>query len=532
MSGCYQPKAAVGCNLCKQVKEQIADHPRKMHIMKKSFTQPSIWSEKRRPRSASVLDGKNGESTQTFGSHEVSSDLNTTNPRSAFQQDYDRLLFSTPVRRLADKTQVWPMDENDGIRTRLTHSHEVANLARSIGTRAFLAAKDQFRDLDREVNLGDVIQPMLLAIGLGHDLGNPPFGHQGEVAIGRWFERRKDWIFSHSKEGGEPLPIAVPVKFWPEFTEFDGNPQSVRLLTRLQTHIDNVGLDLTAATLAAGIKYPVHVSGRDKRKPTAKKGGYFESEMEVVNWIREQTGLKEGQRHPLTWIMEACDDIAYSVLDVDDLLKKGMISPDDVLVILRQKLTANVTVEKLEKKFVLVEGKSLVAEIRRDIKIQYLRAFLIEDLIGHASLVFVKNAEAIFNHSHETALMDDSPLCDALKEVAQQNAFCHPSVLRSEALGAVAIDGLMTALWNSISDRKDPSDIRSKRRGARARYVFSLISPNYLDQAVNSKILPEPTADLRYRELRLLTDMVSGMTDTFALRLWNDIRAIPDDDRT
>jgi len=101
--------------------------------------------------------------------------------RSRFQQDYDRLLFSTPVRRLSDKTQVWPMDENDGVRTRLTHSHEVANLARSIGTRIHSSNSKLFGAAD----LHNVVQPMLSAIGLAHDLGNPPFGHQGEAAIGR-----------------------------------------------------------------------------------------------------------------------------------------------------------------------------------------------------------------------------------------------------------------------------------------------------------------------------------------------------------
>ena len=107
--------------------------------------------------------------------------------RSPFQHDYDRLLFSTPVRRLVDKTQVWPMDENDGVRTRLTHSHEVANLARSIGTRIYKRAPEFFGS----ANLYDAIQPILSAIGLAHDLGNPPFGHQGEVAIGRWLDKRQ-----------------------------------------------------------------------------------------------------------------------------------------------------------------------------------------------------------------------------------------------------------------------------------------------------------------------------------------------------
>jgi len=419
------------------------------------------------------------------------------------------------------------MDENDGVRTRLTHSHEVANLARSIGTRAFMWMPEHFKINGGDVSLDKTIQPILLAIGLGHDLGNPPFGHQGEAAIGRWFKHRKMWIFTRTDECGALLPQPVPEDLWPEFFEFDGNPQSLRLLTRLQTHIDGLGLDLSAATLAAGLKYPVHVSNRRKESALAKKGGYFASEREVVDWIRKQTGLSEGQRHPLTWIMEACDDVAYSVLDVDDLLKKGMMSPDDVLVILRRKFPEHATVTKLDARFGDVEGRELVPAIQRDIKIQYLQAFLIEDLISHASAAFVENTVPIFNYNHAKALMDDSTLCEALKEVAQQNAFSHSTVLRTEALGAVAIDALMTALWDAISDRKDQGDLRSKRLGARTKYVFSLISPNYIEQAVASKDLLAPASGLRYRELRLLTDMMSGMTDTFAIKLWKDASAIP-----
>lgn len=492
--------------------------------------QPSIWSRARSPRPAPAQPEGTGPDRQPPAHEDAPSDSDLI--RSVFQQDYDRLLFSTPVRRLADKTQVWPMDENDGVRTRLTHSHEVANLARSIGTRAFMGARERFRDGAGEpVGLGETIQPMLLAIGLGHDLGNPPFGHQGEAAIGRWFQRRAAWIFTHTKEGCAELPQPVPEALRPEFTEFDGNPQSLRLLTKLQTHIDGIGLDLSAATLAAGLKYPVHISNRDKNRALAKKCGYFESECDVVDWIRDATGLLEGQRHPLTWIMEACDDIAYSVLDVDDLLKKGMMSPDDVLVILRRKIGQHSTVTEIASRFAVVEAKDLVPEIQRDIKIQYLRALLIKELIGHASKAFVAHSEAIFEYHHEKALMDDSPLCEELKTVAQQNAFAHPAVLRAEAQGAAAVDDLMTALWEAISDRKDQPNLRSKRRSARAKYVFSLISPNYIEQAVISSKLEGPASGQRYRELRLLTDMVSGMTDSFAMKFWKDVSSVRHADR-
>jgi dGTPase len=494
---------------------------------------PSIWSQARRPRAAAA---KSAQSDVSSAASNATEDLAKHTPmehRSVFQQDYDRLLFSTPVRRLADKTQVWPMDENDGVRTRLTHSHEVANLARSIGTRAYMGLPQCFIEQKSKVSLGETIQPLLLAAGLGHDLGNPPFGHQGEAAISTWFKNREDWIFSHVKKDGGDLEQPVPEKLWPEFTDFDGNPQTLRLLSKLQTHIDGVGLDLSAATLAVGLKYSVCVSNRIDNSAVAKKAGYFESEKDVVSWIREKTNLKEGQRHPLTWIMEACDDIAYSVLDVDDVLKKGIMSPDDVFVILRRKLPNHPTVEKLRARFDIVENKDLVPEIQRDIKIQYLRALLIEALIDHASTTYINSCDAIFSFEHKDALMDDSPLCEQLKEVARLNAFSHSAVLRAEAMGAVAIDGLMSVLWEAISERKHQSKLRSKRLSARAKYVFSLISPNYIEQAVVSNTShSEPASHLRYCELRLLTDMVSGMTDTFAIRLWNEISAIPYADRT
>lgn len=485
---------------------------------------PSIWSSAR--RSDSVTSHEEVGATDSKSPSFVG-DPDSAGPRSVFQQDYDRLLFSTPVRRLADKTQVWPMDDNDGVRTRLTHSHEVANLARSIGVRVIKSRSDLFRDEGKEVNSAEVVQPILLAIGLGHDLGNPPFGHQGEVAIGRWFKRRQDWIFTHGTKCGDPLPCPVPEDFRAEFTEFDGNPQTLRLVTKLQTHICGIGLDLSAATLAAGLKYPIHISNRDKSKPSKKKGGYFKSETDVIRWIREQTGLEEGQRHPLTWIMEACDDIAYSVLDVDDLVKKGMMSPDDVLVTLRLRQAKNATVCGLEQIFRRIECQNMASETQRDIKIQYLRALLIGALIDHASDQFRARADGIFEYSHEESLMSNSELCEELKQIAKNGAFRHPAVLRAEAEGVAALDYLMSAFWKAISDRGDKENLRSERLTPLARYVFSLVSPNYIDQAEKTNRSFPAESCLRYRELRLLTDMVSGMTDSYAVKLFSDIRSVP-----
>lgn len=451
----------------------------------------------------------------------------TSDPvRSRFQQDYDRLLFSTPVRRLSDKTQVWPMDDNDGVRTRLTHSHEVANLARSIGTRIHTANAELFTGAD----LHHVIQPILSAIGLAHDLGNPPFGHQGEAAIGRWFEQRKEWIFTNHEKGMRGLPTAIPDELHAEFLKFDGNPQTFRLVTKLQTNIAHVGLDLTSATLTAAIKYPVGAGNRDKKNPIAKKYGYFEAESALLEGLRKETGLGEMQRHPLTWIMEACDDIAYSVLDVDDAMKKGVISPDDVLASLRADTTTaeHPAVKRAQSKFEEIEAAGRRPELARDIKIGYLRAYFIETLIEHASDGFVSAGEGIKAFSHRTPLMDDSALCEKLKLIARQHAFGNPGVLRMEARGAEAIDGLMTAFWDAIHDRpqEDFDDILARRSGAKNKYVFALISQNYLEDASRAANASGIAASVRYRELRLLTDMLSGMTDTFTIKLWEELKGI------
>lgn len=446
--------------------------------------------------------------------------------RSAFQRDYDRVLFSTPVRRLADKTQVFPLDKNDGVRTRLTHSHEVANLARSVGARLLHEGFDFGAGPAQE----DTVLPILSTIGLAHDLGNPPFGHRGEAAIREWFKDQASWIFTH-KDSSTPEPLAnpVPSHLCNEFLQFDGNPQTLRLLTQLQTSPAFVGLDLSAATLAASLKYSVRVSGVNDSVDWAKKFGYFESEVEVVKWVRSATGLSEGQRHPLTWIMEACDDIAYSVLDVEDSIKKMIISPDDIMTILKRECGVDLT--GLEAKFSKSEETRRPTPIVRDMKAGYFRAFAIEVLVNHAANEFKSKRDEIYGYGLEKGLMKSSQLCKCLKGIAQRYAFGNSEVLKAEAEGGQALKFLMECFWSSITNREE-RDIFSTRNGANDRFAFSLISHNYIDATglneknTNSsnnfnKNLPD-----RYWELRLLTDMMAGMTDTFCIDLYKKMRPL------
>jgi dGTPase len=264
--------------------------------------------------------------------------------RTDTERDFDRVLFATPTRRLGDKTQVLPLEKNESVRTRLTHSHEVSTLARSVGTHL---AHSKIGDLivqdacgvigaENEAKVRRAIPAMLAAVGLAHDLGNPPFGHQGEETIRSWVERNKALLFSASKTSDDS--VKRDLKSLTEahrnfFLNFEGNAQTLRTVARLQVVKDDRGLNLTLGTLAALMKYTVgstKVAG--KAGPAAtKKVGFFASERPLVKAIHLETGLDEGLRHPLTYIMEACDDIAYSIVDAEDAVKKQLVSFSDLM---------------------------------------------------------------------------------------------------------------------------------------------------------------------------------------------------------
>lgn len=445
--------------------------------------------------------------------------------RTAQERDYDRILFSSSVRRLSDKTQVFPLDENDSVRTRLTHSHEVSNLARSIGLRIEACTPGTFENQD----VHRTVLPLLGAGGLAHDLGNPPFGHQGEAAISSWFEEKKGWIFDRltHKRNSEPVP-PIENDFRNEFTSFDGNPQAFRILARLHPSQGKVGLDLTAATLLASLKYPVCSANVDDSNDATKKYGYFCSEKEIVDWARSKTGLEEGQRHPLSWIVEAADDTAYSVLDVEDAMRKGIISPEDLRNILRcdRGLESCSIATRIDEAFSKADSSERQPVIVRDIKIGYARSILIDELVKHATTEFISLKPAIWDFSHKKGLMETSPLCRRLKDVAHQYAFGNTEVLHTEAKGRHGVKDLLDAFWHAIRTRKKEDSISSRRINAKARFVYSLFSANQLEVADEIQTDHITASRLRYRELRLLTDMVSGMTDSFTLRLAERVAGI------
>lgn len=434
--------------------------------------------------------------------HGSTESMGTGAGRTEFERDYDRILFATPTRRLADKTQVFPMEAHDSVRTRLTHSHEVSNLARSIGVRlAFDYAEPVFGEAHEQLQVKRNIPSLLAAVGLAHDLGNPPFGHHGEVAIQQWF--------------AEVMKKDAEV----DFLEFDGNAQTFRLLTRLQVLNDQFGLNLALGTLAALLKYP-SVYGSSS-KGGFKKFGIFRSEAHIVEEVWAQTGLVGGTRHPLAYVMEACDDIAYSIIDAEDTIKKGYASFYDLVDHLESSDPNDPVIKRVLKtareKNAEFRKENLSSRELNDISTQMLRVKAIAEMVAAATATFVENVGKMMDGSIEPGfeLIGNSPcaqLCKAAKAFDLRHGFKHKEVLRLELQGNNYIKSMMKMLWSAIREGGTSSD-------AFERYVYGEISENY------RRVFDASDKSL-YAKCQLLCDVISGMTEHHLMKKHEEFRSL------
>ncbi|RYE60102.1 MAG: dNTP triphosphohydrolase, partial [Hyphomicrobiales bacterium] len=260
--------------------------------------------------------------------------------RSIFVQDHDRIVFSAPFRRLANKTQVQPLYEHDHVHHRLIHSIEVSSVGRSLAMRIGHWLVEQGHIVAGDENsLANIVQAACVA----HDIGNPPFGHSGEDAMGAWFAEQFD--------GGKGIMADVDPDLQPEFTAFEGNAQGFRIITRLEMYRNAGGMRLSKAALGAFSKYPVTAKARQKAA-AGKDGGYvglkkfgvFSSELELFEDVASSLGLPQEKigvdswwrRHPLVFIVEAADDICYNIVDIEDAFTTGELPFETVKAILHK----------------------------------------------------------------------------------------------------------------------------------------------------------------------------------------------------
>ena len=248
--------------------------------------------------------------------------VSATDLRTEFEKDYQRIISSASFRRLQDKTQVFPLDKSDFIRTRLTHSLEVANFARSLGRMIGSRIIDENIDPDFTGKTRDDTCAVLECAGLLHDIGNPPFGHFGEDAIRDWFKRNLSRI---EYRGGKLSDVLTRQQIL-DFYNFEGNTQALRVVSRLHFIVDEHGMNLTKALLATIMKYPCSSCeiNYDKNDPgrdiARKKMGYFAADKEIFDSVQSGCATN-GRRHPLAFALEAADDIAYRTADIEDAVK-------------------------------------------------------------------------------------------------------------------------------------------------------------------------------------------------------------------
>jgi dGTPase len=434
--------------------------------------------------------------------------------RTEFEDDLGRVVFSTPVRRLQDKTHVFPLEAHDSVRTRLTHSLEVSSVARDLSQAACRRLADRIPP-----QCSHAVATIAAACALLHDVGNPPFGHAGEKAIQDWFLKKlaENPVLAAvfvdpraSPNGPVYLPLAQ------DFIQFDGNAQMVRLATRLQVLSESNGLNLTFGTLSAACKYVV--SARDTRPDCHErsKPGFFETERELICRVQHETGTGVS-RNPITYLVEAADDIVNVCIDLEDGVRKRVFRWQEMIEELENSGAEGEALALRNDTLALLGKRGLAGYGAGDVFAQAFRTNLMSRLIPAALDEFQDSYDAIMTGQYGHELVKRSRmgrLYVACKEVVKRQIFCSPEVLRLEIMGRKVIHDLLNLYWEGVAPGfRDEKGFSNK--------LYSIISDNYRnafeqDLGRNFPTI-DPAARRLYLQLRLVCDQVAGMTDAYAV---------------
>ena len=442
-----------------------------------------------------MMDWKQLLSTRRYGKDEdPKADLEII--RTNFQRDYDRLIFSSAFRRLQNKTQVFPLPGSVFVHNRLTHSLEVASIGRSLGN---IVARRIESEVEPDVRpligeLGTIVS----VAGLAHDLGNPPFGHSGESAISNFFENGS----------GQSLKSAMTEAEWADLTNFEGNANLLRLLTHQFKGRRPGGMSLTYACMAAMIKYPFASTERTRKG----KYGFFQSEKDAFKSIVTETGLTCTDsahgiyaRSPLAYLMEAADDIAYMIMDIEDAYKLGILSFDETFDRLSSFFDGRnleIFKTKLDSvKDVVTDSNELVA---------FLRAMSINHLTTRTSEVFLSNLGAIMDGKFEGSLVKNLPEkieteYEESSNMSVRKIYNNRSVVKVEITG---YNVLKTLVEEFLQATMEPNSNYSRK-------LLQLIPEQYKTET-----------DSTYDKCRSTLDFISGMTDLYAMDLYKLIRGV------
>ena len=440
--------------------------------------------------------------------------------RSAFEKDYHRIIVSASFRRLQDKTQVFPLDKSDFIRTRLTHSLEVSSVGRSLAQNIASAIIGSGLDpgftLEMKADICDILQ----CAGLIHDIGNPPFGHFGEETIREWFEKNLPFL----KWKGVPLTDILSQQQQMDFRLFEGNAQGLRMVARLDYPLQHEGMNLTYGLLSAMIKYPVPstLCSRTSRDVKRKKNGFFASEEALFHEVAEETGCGT-LRNPLSFILEAADDIAYACADIEDAFKKGFFDYETLLRELRERGAGKAWRIRLSDIYDMARLSGASGPEEYAVR-SWLREMQ-DVLIVAATDGFVRHYGEIMAGTWPSDIVSQGQtgkLLAILKEIAYDYAFTSASIFRTEIAAHRVLSYLLDILVPSalLFEQEDGA-----YPGLMEEKYLSLIPENYAHVCRRMS----DGEDLRgrlYARLLMATDTVSGMTDSFAKDLYSELTGL------
>lgn len=423
----------------------------------------------------------------------IRSSQRVNDARSAFESDFGRIIFSPATRRMHAKTQVFPLTDDDNIHSRLTHSLEVMSVGYSLSILFCESPLFQQKTDKNSYELFREIPVILKNSCLIHDIGNPPFGHFGETVIQSYFQeffKRPD------------CPLQLSEEEQREFIHFDGNAQGLRVLTKLQNLNDCYGLNLTCTTLAACIKYP-NSAAINKNIIEEKKIGVFQSEKAYMNQIAEACGLiKEGRilRHPLCYLVEAADSICYLTMDLEDGFNKHLFT----LEMLRNAVADDFpTIDVILKE-----------SIPETAKITKIRNALISELVSLAYTQFEKHIDAIESGNfNQELIFSASPLAKKLQDFCIEKIFSISEIYSLELVGHSVLTGLLDYFICWLFEKGKEYK----------RHALKLLSESIIRLAKEETNAPDFDALSDYYKLRVIVDYISGMTDRYALNLYQKL---------
>lgn len=409
--------------------------------------------------------------------------------RTDFHIDYDRVVFSSGFRRLARKTQVHPFALHDHTHNRLTHSVEVASVGRSLGNRVgvMLNAGHFLPSGSHAADIGAIVQVACLA----HDFGNPPFGHTGEDALREWFRDPQHAHYLQELSNTERNDIET----------YEGNAHSLRLVSSLEMYQNDGGMRLTAAVIGALIKYPWTSSAPHRRN----KFNIYQTELPFMRCIAEQLGLpqtgeNQWMRHPLSYLMEAADDICYALLDLEDAVEMGLLQVADVEQIL----------SRLTNKEYFWQSYSSQERCAR------LRGIAIGRAVDDIAHTFIKYHRDLLNGSFRgkdllaLASPDVSEALNAAKDLARTRIFRHQSKLITEIATFPCLGSILGLLVPAVH-----AFIKTDQLSKRQELALSLLKEQKLDKK-----------DGLYLGYMKVLDFVGGMTDNTAAKLAREVSGI------